>query len=66
MIEDRQLRIGMIEDMVLLSWGDPTKKTRQGEKDGVQTHIWTYKGVKDRTYFLNFRNGKLKRVRWED
>lgn len=66
LIEDRQLRVGMIEDMVLLSWGDPTKTSRQGNKDGTQTQIWTYEGVKERTYFLHFRDGKLRRVRWTD
>ena len=66
LIEDRQLRKGMNEDMVLISWGEPVKKEIQGKKDNVDTEIWTYKGVKDRTYFLHFRNNRLKTVRWED
>lgn len=66
LIADRQLRRGMTADMVLLSWGDPSKVRHEGDKDQNQTQLWIYPGVRETTYFLRFVDSRLEKVYWRN
>lgn len=66
MIEKRKLFSGMSPDMVILSWGKPSKVTIEYDKKGVGSEIWLYKGVRKTTYYLRFKGNRLVRVWWKE
>lgn len=66
LIERRVLRSGMTPDMVMISWGKPSKVESRYDKKGRSYEIWTYKGVRKTTYYVRFQENKLQRVWWED
>ena len=65
-IENRRLHGKMNQDMVRISWGDPTKIENSFNGKGQRIQIWTYEGVKETTYYVRFLKDRLQHVWWDE
>ncbi len=66
LLEKRLLQKKMSKDMVLISWGNPSKIETKYDEKGTGFEIWTYQGVKKTTYYLRFLNNSLHHVNWDE